>query len=74
MHFNFFTIFTACSTFGNCYDCMDITNNAVLDAGDCLECAPGYVINEDLTQCISTIIFIIYYTNYEYSYTFITLC
>ena len=47
---------TACSTFGNCYDCMDITSNAVLDAGDCLECAPGYVISEDLTQCISTFI------------------
>ena len=68
------TILTACSTFGNCYDCMDMTSNAVLDAGDCLECAPGYVISEDLTQCISTFILNIQYTKSKFSYTFLRSC
>ena len=44
-----------------------MNENAVLDDGDCLECAPGYVISEDLTQCISTIILNIFYAKSKYT-------
>ena len=52
-YFTMFYIVVACSTFGNCVECYDYNVNDVVDAGDCVECASGYILNDVGDACLS---------------------